>query len=489
MSIIFGKPCFSLEDFEREMEEFLPAPDDINFLVHFEIDENNYDGSFGFDWMRNEYKHICPYYAKLKEEYRDCNDNTLWKPQGREYFIPWVALRKGQKNVKLKISIERLNTLPIEDTDTIQFTQQNGISFSVADINVKEIINKGFVEVELYCNTVSEKDRLYKVFDGKGNIVGKLNIFRNKTTYQLDVRFVEVKFKGSVTQDPPENAKNMNDVEKLILIRDSGNINILSRRIYNFTDNTTKTFVEGGTTEPQSLNQIETIDKWKQYIEENEEFFKKLLNQSLIDYNPIKENNEIKYEVMEIDLGFFTIGNNPLGSKNWLIRESFKDLKPNSNSNSVVCDLYKLREGIIAHYLLSYLKDYTLNAVQERTKGVTFFILPIMIDGPTNDEILDALSDDLDKNDIKNSSRYVLLLRYTEKLKKNTIVHEAAHTLGLTHTYREEGNDIKPKVFFRKDETKNIMDEGKKFKDNNLFWKWQWDTMIKDSDLKPIDNE
>ena len=486
MSIIFGKPCFSLEDFEREMEEFLPAPDDINFLVHFEIDENNYDGSFGFDWMRNEYKHICPYYAKLKEEYRDCNDNTLWKPQGREYFIPWVALRKGQKNVKLKISIERLNTLPIEDTDTIQFTQQNGISFSVADINVKEIINKGFVEVELYCNTVSEKDRLYKVFDGKGNIVGKLNIFRNKTTYQLDVRFVEVKFKGRVTQDPPENAKNMNDVEKLILIRDSGNIDILSRRIYNFTDNT-KTFVKDGITEIQPLNQIETIDKWKRYIEDNEDFFKKLLNQSLIDYNPIKENNEIKYEVMEIDLGTLIIGNNPLETKNWLIRESFKDLKP--NSNSVACDLYKLREGIIAHYLLSYLKDYTLNAVQEVIKGVTFFILPIMIDGPTNDEILDALSDDLDKNDIKNSSRYVLLLRHTDELRKNTIVHEAAHTLGLTHTYREEGNDIQPKVFFRKDETKNIMDKGKKFKDNNLFWKWQWETMIKDSDLKPIDNE
>ena len=172
-------------------------------------------------------------------------------------------------------------------------------------------------------------------------------------------------------------------------------------------------------------------------------------------------------------------------SKNWFIREALEDLK----LNSVVCDLYKLREGIIAHYLRSYLKDYTLNAVQERTKGVTFFILPIMIDGPTNDETLDALSDDLDKNNIENSSRYVLLLRHTEKLKKNTIVHEAAHTLGLTHTYREESNDIQPKVFFKKDETKNIMDKGKKFKDNNLFWKWQWETMIKDSDLKPIDNE
>ena len=136
-----------------------------------------------------------------------------------------------------------------------------------------------------------------------------------------------------------------------------------------------------------------------------------------------------------------------------------------------------------------HLKDYTLNTVQEVIKGVTFFILPIMIDGLTNDETLDALSDDLDKNNIENSSRYVLLLRHTDELRKNIIVHEAAHTLGLTHTYREEGNDIEPKVFFRKDETKNIMDKGKKFKDNNLFWKWQWETMIKDSDLKPIDNE
>ena len=95
----------------------------------------------------------------------------------------------------------------------------------------------------------------------------------------------------------------------------------------------------------------------------------------------------------------------------------------------------------------------------------------------------------LNSFNIKNSSRYVLLLRHTEKLKKNTIVHEAAHTLGLTHTYREESNDIQPKVFFKKDETKNIMDEGREYKNNNSFWKWQWEEMQKDSDLKPIDNE
>ena len=33
------------------------------------------------------------------------------------------------------------------------------------------------------------------------------------------------------------------------------------------------------------------------------------------------------------------------------------------------------------------------------------------------------------------------------------------------------------------------MDEGREYKNNNSFWKWQWEEMQKDSDLKPIDNE
>ena len=38
-----------------------------NFLVHFEIDEEKYDGSFGFDWMCD--KNDCIDYEKLKKEY------------------------------------------------------------------------------------------------------------------------------------------------------------------------------------------------------------------------------------------------------------------------------------------------------------------------------------------------------------------------------------------------------------------------------------
>ena len=105
MSIIFGKPCFSLEDFEREMEEFLPAPDDINFLVHFEIDENNYDGSFGFDWMRDEYKNSCDNYEELKKEYIPIGNNNVWTPNNEEYFVPWISVIPN-KTIQLKLKIK-----------------------------------------------------------------------------------------------------------------------------------------------------------------------------------------------------------------------------------------------------------------------------------------------------------------------------------------------------------------------------------------------
>ena len=71
----------------------------------------------------------------------------------------------------------------------------------------------------------------------------------------------------------------------------------------------------------------------------------------------------------------------------------------------------------------------------------------------------------------------------------DTYVHEIAHTLGLSHTYKEKNNNFPPKYLFTKDKTDNIMDEGREHKNNNSFWKWQWEEMQKDSDLKPIDNE
>ncbi len=178
----------------------------------------------------------------------------------------------------------------------IVLPQQNGISFSLDEINVNEIISKGFVEVEVCCDTVSEENRLFLVLDKWKNTVGNLNFFKNKTTYQLDVRFVEVKFKGKLKMEY--------DQHTIIL---------------NFSNNTSKVDFKNSELENKitSLELSKTIDRWKIYIKNNEAYFKKMFNQSLIEYLPIKDKrNHIAFEKILLDINDYTIGTQPINSDN-----------------------------------------------------------------------------------------------------------------------------------------------------------------------------
>jgi len=214
MSIIFGKPCFSLEDFEREMEEFLPAPDDINFLVHFEIDENNYDGSFGFDWMRDEYKNSCDNYEELKKEYIPIGNNNVWTPNNEEYFVPWISVIPN-KTIQLKLKIKLLGDKKLHKNDLIRLPKndaihidlpdsikkkENGeyIEFKAKDVEEKKVtlpdttqIIERFIDIEINCKEIN-KDMLYSVKDQTGRDIGKLNFFRNNEILKLDIQFVKV---------------------------------------------------------------------------------------------------------------------------------------------------------------------------------------------------------------------------------------------------------------------------------------------------------
>lgn len=58
------------------------------------------------------------------------------------------------------------------------------------------------------------------------------------------------------------------------------------------------------------------------------------------------------------------------------------------------------------------------------------------------------------------------------------IPHELMHALGLDHTFKE--NKSKSKYLFTKYRTDNIMDylgEGKKEKQMQATYKWQWDAV------------
>ena len=432
-------------------------PESINFLVHFKrID--NYDYSFGFDWMDDGYKYSCKNYEALKQEYVPAGENTLWEPKGKEYFTPWVCMRKGQKNVRLKIEIEVLNKDAIKDNDIIVLPQQNGISFSLDEINVNEIISKGFVEVEVCCDTVSEENRLFLVLDKWKNTVGKLNFFKNKTTYQLDVRFVEVKFKGKLKMEY--------DQHTIIL---------------NFSNNTSKVDFKDSELENKitSLELSKTIDRWKIYIKNNEAYFKKMFNQSLIEYLPIKDKrNHIAFEKILLDINDYTIGTQPINSDN----EDIKKIKlciEQIDIDSIVCDLDTLLDSLKRIYIRNF-GNYS---------GVIVFIMPIIVRYPKKNEnekyqFYSAISDDVFKEG-KN-----VLFANLNDLRKDILVHEVAHTLGLVHSFQSEtidkGRQVISKHIFNFRATENIMDYSN---NTNSFWKWQWEEMQKDCyDLKFINN-
>jgi len=105
--------------FEQDGEHVgLLRENELNFVVHFrripEKDKDNkenkdkYNGEFGFDWLREEYKNSCLSYYDLKNEYDVETIN-----EDKEYFIPWLAMFKDHKSichadVKLQLETELL---------------------------------------------------------------------------------------------------------------------------------------------------------------------------------------------------------------------------------------------------------------------------------------------------------------------------------------------------------------------------------------------
>ena len=178
---------------------------EINFLVHFEIDEEKYDGSFGFDWMCD--KNDCIDYEKLKKEYIPIGSKEVWTPNNKEYFVPWISVIPD-KIVKLKVKIEKIEGKLLTEEDIIRFPKSNNIYMEPIDINVIEDtheyiairpIDFNLVDNEdkkkmLYINIhyKVDQDTLYNVMNQHGVSIGKLNFFKNNEIIEVDLKFVKM---------------------------------------------------------------------------------------------------------------------------------------------------------------------------------------------------------------------------------------------------------------------------------------------------------
>ena len=178
---------------------------EINFLVHFEIDEEKYDGSFGFDWMCD--KNDCIDYEKLKKEYIPIGSKEVWTPNNKEYFVPWISVIPD-KIVKLKVKIEKIEGKLLTEEDIIRFPKSNNIYMEPIDINVIEDTDEYIAIRPIDFNLVDNKDKkkmlyinihykvdqdtLYNVMNQHGVSIGKLNFFKNNEIIEVDLKFVKM---------------------------------------------------------------------------------------------------------------------------------------------------------------------------------------------------------------------------------------------------------------------------------------------------------
>ena len=165
------------------------------YLIHFRRPDN-YEGEFGLDWMRDNYKEICNDYEALKKEYYDAEKKEKVEIEGQEYFVPWLSMFPNQKDVKLALKLEIIEGR-ISNKDIITFSDVEGLSFEPNEIKLKDLQKKQEKKedflVTVFCSKSLTKNVCVDVINkSDGQIVGKLNIVKNDEVYNLPIKIVKV---------------------------------------------------------------------------------------------------------------------------------------------------------------------------------------------------------------------------------------------------------------------------------------------------------
>lgn len=165
---------------------------DFEFLIHFERCDN-YEGEYGFDWMRDEYKTICEDYEKLKQEY------TPVKLCGKEYFVPWLSMFQDHEKIRgkqviLKIYLELINgeydknvRITIDTKDLLICDKSE---ISLGEFTIDEKTGKRYTTISLRCDKVIHENSIIEIMYYQ-KIVGKLNVYINEPL-KLNVKIVRL---------------------------------------------------------------------------------------------------------------------------------------------------------------------------------------------------------------------------------------------------------------------------------------------------------
>lgn len=176
-----------------------PAKKPLELIVHFRRPDD-YNGEFGFDWMRDDYKDICSNFDELGRDYESM------KIYGKPYYVPWLAIfpddhkQQSEKGIRLKLEIESLNNS--EDNIGTKIGLSTSSPFLL--VNPTEIDSqKSSHIIEIRCTEKIADDKIFiEARDlASQNLVGKLNILRNDSIYRFTLFLIRL-------LDDPDKAEN-----------------------------------------------------------------------------------------------------------------------------------------------------------------------------------------------------------------------------------------------------------------------------------------
>lgn len=436
------------------------------FMVHFRR-PSDYDGKYGFDWLRDEYIHpivtvtndnngtsigspiaLCKNVASLKTEYRTDVKNPI-SPYGGEYFPAWLSIfphtttaqfahgsRMHKDGVDLDLEIQELETL-IDDNTELLFESGN----SFLKVTPEKLMLKDLIGTKLTKNLGGTTTKSYYLAEGKINV---------KCTGGVLSSHEEIKVIASLGGRREEVGKLMVYKNDVIPKAEIVVVNVI--------------------TGPNTAS----LRNDYQYLFKNQSF-----NQALIR---AEVSVDTKFDINALP-------NTDIDVQN------FKRNYINAASNIGTTDSTPFKNDLIALY--EKFGRHTPNSSGIDTNGnkrTYLFYTEIKAEdtlpGGGWSRVEGSCSAKFNPTNIEWGNAYVVY--GTALNNKRTVLHEGAHSFSLTHTFQE--GVYNSKHIFYKGFLDNIMDYVNQVKvvtrnpfeandKMNCFFKWQWDIMRQDRSL------
>lgn len=180
----------TIEGVGEKSIEVKEIPSTPQFKVHFQR-RPDYKGEYGFDWFRDYYETKLADKNKLqnlKNEYTPCKINN------QDYFVPWLTLMpKSSADLVLKVELNEGVKIKKNAPGKIILPHHSGLIFSPAEIEISDLRSKQEFDVNVKCDSPLAADaKLEVTIDTDNQVVGKLNVLKNKVVSKVNLRFVKV---------------------------------------------------------------------------------------------------------------------------------------------------------------------------------------------------------------------------------------------------------------------------------------------------------